>query len=343
MFWTLATLILLAAGLIVCWPMLRGDSDWKGAGIALLILVPAASLLLYRGVGSPESLNAAASAPPADADIDSLTDSLRERLTESPESLDGWVLLGKTYKTMQRYPEALEALETAHSLAPDDPVVMVEMVEAQLYASGNPRFTGEMTGLLERAVAMSPSLQKGLWLLGIASAQAGDDRAAVDYWQRLASQLEPGSPVAQSVREQISQAESRLGIEPAPDEPAPEAAWPGLSLQITADDGLMESSGELPAEAALFVIVYPPGPRVGPPLGVRRIADPEFPLRLTLQDEDSMMPERLISAQQQVQVQARLSASGRANAISGDWQSAPVDVAIDHEEPIALNLDQKVE
>jgi cytochrome c-type biogenesis protein CcmH len=338
-FWLLAALILLAAALITCWPLMRGSPGWKIVATALLVLVPVGSLLLYNDVGTPQALEITPVSM-ADTEIESMTDSLRDRLAQTPDDLDGWMLLGRTYKAMQQFPEALEAMETAYRLAPDNPRVLIELVEAQLFASGNPRFSDAMIVDLRKAVAMDPSQQKGLWLLGVASAQGGDDNAAIEYWQRLAAQLEPDSPVSDSVQDQITQAQARLGVEPSP-VPAADG-WLGIQLQITAQDSLLEGAAGLPPGAALFVIVYPPGPRAGPPLGVRRISGPIFPLELTLRDADSMMPERLISDQQQVQLQARLSLSGQAQASSGDWQSAAVDIAVDSGEAVVLKLDQQI-
>ena len=61
---------------------------------------------------------------------------------------------------------------------------------------------------------------------------------------------------------------------------------------------------------------------MGPPLGVRRIIDPVLPLEITISDQDSMLEERQISSESEVQLQARISLTGSPAAGSGDWQSA---------------------
>jgi cytochrome c-type biogenesis protein CcmH len=93
----------------------------------------------------------------------------------------------------------------------------------------------------------------------------------------------------------------------------------------------------------LFVMVRSPGPAAGPPLGVRRIADPQFPIELTVSDRDSMMAQRPISQESEVQLQARVSLSGSPAARPGDWQSAAVKVALDAAGTVELTLDQRVE
>jgi cytochrome c-type biogenesis protein CcmH len=220
--------------------------------------------------------------------------------------------------------------------------------------------------MLERAVELEPAQQKGLWLLGIAAAQAGDDAFAISYWESLLAQLEPGSPVAQSVQAQLNDAKSRLGMDveaPGPaTEPslepdaamaaAPEAAptvaqagdaaggWQGTAVRVTASAA---AQAAIPPEAVLFLMIRAPGPAVGPPIGVRRIVGPALPLELTITDQDSMLAERRISLEREVQMQARVSLSGSPAAKPGDWQSAPQTISLNSGATVELILDQRVE
>lgn len=365
MFWAIALGLLLVAALLTVWPLMSGGARARGVAVALVLAIPVGAAWLYQGVGTPAALDPAAREPldAADLDMGELTDRLRERLSETPEDLEGWVLLGRTYKTVQRYDEAVAALETANRLVPDHPIVLVELVEARLFASGDPRMTPEMVALLEQAIAAQPDIQKGYWLLGIAAAQRGDDRAAIGWWEQLLKQVEPGSGVAQAVTGQIAEARMRLGEAPAdsgvqaqggpgaePDvppvtepvtEPDPADAGFTWEVEVTLPDAARETLGEFPAGATLFVIARPAGTAGGPPLGVRRIERPEFPVSVILSDADSMLPQRPISSAEAVALQARLSLSGQPIASAGDWQSAPAPANVT--EPTRLQLDQIVE
>jgi cytochrome c-type biogenesis protein CcmH len=285
--------------------------------------------MFYPYVGTPEALERVVVATQAkqttqaghtseSSEMDAMVASLRARLTESPEHLEGWMLLSKTLKTMQRYPEALEALETAHRIAPENPYVAVELIEARIFISGQGRIDNEMVAVLEDAVARDPSQQKGLWLLGVASSQSGDDAKAIEYWQMLLQQLEPGRTIAGSVQEHHE----------------------GIKLMLSASD---ELKANMPSSAVMFVIIRSAGPAVGPPLGVRRISNPVLPLELTISDQDSMMAERQISSESELRLQARLSLSGAPNAQSGDWQSAPVTVPLKTTETVRVVIDQRVD
>lgn len=364
MFWVISFSALFVAALVTFLPMLRGKTFLQPAALALSFLLPAGALWLYTEVGTPEAISlpnkpaAQAPHPGADAagssDIDTMVEGLRARLTESPEHLEGWMLLARTLKTMQRYPEALDALQTAHRIAPDDPAVMVELAEARVFVSPDGQFDGDSIAMLERAVERDPQQQKGLWLLGIAAAQSGDTEGAIARWEVLLAQLEPGSGVAQSVQNQINEANARLGgvaaepvsmpaasaaQESVPTEPAGEGVWRGTPIRIAASD---EARSKIPTGATLFVIIRSAGAAVGPPLGVRRVIDPILPLDITISDSDSMLQERKISLENEVQLQARISLSGSPAAASGDWQSTPVVVSLDDTDTVELILDQQL-
>lgn len=344
MFWPIALAILAAAGLLLAWPLLARGSNWKAVGLAVLLVLPLGGALLYREVGTPAALDAGVSDPQSQQDFDALADSLRARLSEREEDLEGWLLLGRSLKSLQRYDEALDALETAQRIAPDNPLVTVELAEAKLFASGDPRISDEVRGLLESAVAEDPSLQKGLWLLGIDAAQRGQDQGAVDYWQRLLGQLEPGSPVAESVREQIELARSRQGLAPA-GPAADDSGWPGVAVEVGLDaDAANALPDQLPESAVLFVIVRPGGETDGgPPLGVARVDRPRFPLEVTVDDRNAMLPQRPLSTQAKLRFQARLSLSGEPGARAGDWESAAVNIDSDGAETVSLRLSKPVE
>jgi len=177
--------------------------------------------------------------------MDSMIAGLRSKLAENPQDLDGWMLLARTLRATQQFPKALEALETANRLSPDNPFIIVDIVETQIYMSPGGQITPEMTATLQRALEMQPDMQKALWLLGIAAAQAGDTAFAIAYWETLLEQVEPGSNVAKSVQAQVNAAKAQMGmaVEEAIVEETPVAppvdtpddgSWPGVRLTVKA-------------------------------------------------------------------------------------------------------------
>lgn len=323
-FWIWATLLLLAAGTALATPLLQ-SGRLRAAGITVLLALPVLGLSLYAVIGDPRAIEAGPVVD--DRDIGALTRELRARMDERQEDAEGWLLLGRSYRAQGQFPEAVTALQRAYSIQPDNPSVLTELVESLLYASGQPTFPDESLAMLDRALEIDPGHQKALWLRGLAAAQVGNSERAAALWRRLLAQVEPDSGVARIIAEQLAQLEL----------PRAEAEATLLDVRIVPG-----RAWEVPTDgAALFVIVREPGGN-GPPLAVRRILSPRLPLELELSDADSMLPQRPLSAVTEVEVQARLSASGEPAAQPGDWQSEALRAALPHDGVLVLALDELI-
>jgi cytochrome c-type biogenesis protein CcmH len=362
-FWIIAVALLAASAALICWPLFTGTTRDRINAILTLLIIPVLGLVMYQYIGTPEAISVPAAEPrqvaqtqePHSADqpdMETMVAELQQRMHENPDDPDGWLILGRTLKTMERYDDAEYALEKANRLVPGTPQVMVEYAEAMLFASGSKQVPAEVRQLLESAVEIDPTQQKGLWLLGMASAQDGDEAAAITTWQQLLAQLEPGSGPAQAVMEQIELAQTRMGQDTtgpvastaaAPAAPAPAApttvAEAGIPVTITVAD---ELAGSVPANAALFVFIHPAG-GAGMPLAVRRVAARGFPMSMNFTDADLLMPGGSLQNHEQLDVSARISISGIANKAPGDIQADKVSVNTQAVQPVALNLNQLVQ
>src|SRR5690606_41529700 len=94
--------------------------------------------------------------------------------------------------------------------------------------------------------------------------------------------------------------------------------------------------------ADVFAIARRPG---GSPMtvAVEKLQPTGFPLTVTLTDADSRMPTARLSDLPQVELLARVSASGDATPRAGDFESAPVVVENGAEVSAALMIDRVVE
>ncbi|MGO4775275.1 cytochrome C biogenesis protein, partial [Lysobacter sp. 2RAB21] len=83
----------------------------------------------------------------------------------------------------------------------------------------------------------------------------------------------------------------------------------------------------------------------GPPMpvAVEKHAAGKFPLEVVLDDGDSPMPTMKLSQLEQVQVLARVSASGNAIPQPGDLASQPVSVRTDSKDQVVVVIDRVVE
>ncbi|RYD14728.1 MAG: c-type cytochrome biogenesis protein CcmI [Lysobacteraceae bacterium] len=326
------------------------------AVLLIALLLPASALLLYRFVGTPQALDPAnlVTAPGAGGeagpDMGEAIAMLSARLEEKPDDIEGWILLARAYQSTGREADALAALKRAHDAAPEHPVVTVEYAQALAMTNPERRIVGEARTLLERALRSDASNQRALWLLGISDYQAGNYDAAIARWNTLLPLLEPGSTVADSVKQQIADATARrdgtataqaAATPPAaagqvPATPAGDA--PRLVVEVSLDPKLTD---KLDPDATLFVFARAPsGPPM--PLAIERLRASQLPLTVTLDDSKGMLPDMKLSMFPQVVIGARVSKSGDATPSSGDFEvlSAPIDVL--RREPLKLAIDRIV-
>jgi cytochrome c-type biogenesis protein CcmH len=337
-----------------------------GAAIAVALLLPAGTLLLYRLIGSPEALHpvaatAADGAPPDHGPgMEQAITQLAAKLKQQPDDIDGWSLLGRAYQATQRFAEARDAFGHALDLAPNDPDLMVEYAQAMALATPDHRLAGKPRELIDKALGIAPANQRGLWLSGIGDYQEGRYKTAITTWNRLLPQLPKGSDLAASVAAQIADAQALAAGKPLPSQAAPAATSAAPALAATAPsaqaDGSDQSAAAGAAHLAVEVVLDPklanrvaPGDTLfvyakaasGPPmpLAIQRMSAGKLPVTVTLDDSMGMLPSMKLSMFPQIVIGARISKSGKALAQSGDLQTLSTPVDVHRTEPVHLTID----
>lgn len=313
---------------------LRDTSSQSGAIgllIGLLIVIPAATLLLYRAVGEPAGLSR------DDSQVYVIRDALTgiaQDLERDPQQPDLWAQLGMAYKDLQKFSSAEHALRRALYIENDNPFMQAELAETLLFASGTSELPAEAVDLLQQSLAGQPENQKALWLLGIHAFQNGDYTVALDRWQTLEGLLPDGS-VRNSIRDQINRARQAIGQSPMasvpgepqslpPDHPplastasqVDEATGPVFPVQVSISDALAD---RLDGSETVFLIARaangPPAP-----LAVRRFTVDDLPYATRLSDSDAMMDGLMLSAFPEITITARVSLSGQPEPQAGDLE-----------------------
>ena len=304
------------------------------AGAALVAVLAMTTALLYALVGTPNALDPAQRAAPQT--LAEAVTQLEAELERDPNQVEGLRLLGRSYAALERRADARDAFARAIKLAPDDPDLLVEAAEARAMANAGNRFDADAVALLRAALALQPMHQRGRWFLGIAQRQAGQPAEAAKTWEPLLTVVEAAT--ANTLRPQIDAARQEAGLPPLPAAAAPASASGPNALTLTvALDPDFAARVRLRGDTTVFVIARVPG---GPPMPVAVEKHPlsSLPLTVTLDDADSLMPTQKLSALKEIEVFARLSASGDATRQDGDVESAPVRVALPASAPVALTI-----
>jgi cytochrome c-type biogenesis protein CcmH len=119
----------------------RGARPGIYTGVAVLVCVPLAATAMYHSRGSPHTEHfddphaavGSGAAPPIDhgTDMQAAIAKLADKLRQHPQDAEGWALLGRTYKAMQRYAQARDAFRHAIEAAPGDTALAAEYAAAE--------------------------------------------------------------------------------------------------------------------------------------------------------------------------------------------------------------------
>jgi len=200
----------------------RSPAAWRRrvAAIGLGLCVPALAAGVYASLGTPglpgrpfaeierpagEAAEAAALSEPVER--------LAASLERDPNNLEGWLLLGRSYVVLQRYPEAVDALRQAAARSGGDPDVLAMLGEAIVWANGGV-VVPEAVRVFRQALEARPGDPASRFHLALARAQAGEVREAYEIWLALAAETPADAPWRGDLEALIGQAAEVLDVEP---------------------------------------------------------------------------------------------------------------------------------
>ncbi|MGY0504119.1 tetratricopeptide repeat protein [Luteimonas sp. e5] len=320
-----AVLAVLTLGLVL--RPLRGD---RATVLGLAVVLLSGSALLYWTLGTPDALNPDNLRPPeTPAEARAL---LEKRLAEVPDDAEAWRVLGHMHLAEDQVEDAARALARAAELQPDNPDVLVEAAEVRARAREDRHFDATSVAWLEQALRLQPQHARARLYLGVSQRQAGRPADAAATWEPLLAGASGNAATA--LREQINDARREAGLPPLAEESASDQA--GLPIEVRLAPALAARS-DLGPDSVVFVSVREAG-GAPMPVAARRLRLSELPASITLGDGDSPMPTRTLSQVREVEVSARLSASGSVERGEGDIESAPVRITLPASTPVRLEL-----
>jgi cytochrome c-type biogenesis protein CcmH len=229
---------------------------------------------------------------------------------------------GKQAFERQEYPKAIEAFKKVLAADATNP-------EAHSYMGFILMQAGHGDGALmafEKALSRAPNFPMALWGKGMVLYQDKKDFAgARAIFERLLAMVPPGeerNEIAKVLAEIPASGGAVAAAQPAT------AATSGQTVSgtITIDAKLKSN---IDPNAALFIIARPAGGAGGPPLAVKKIDKPKFPLSYSLSQENVMMQGTPFSGK--INITVRLDKDGNpttrdAGDLSGEYKKNPAEV-----------------
>jgi len=290
---------------------------WKiiGGGIFLLVFGLVLGVMLTKA------------ARPRGSENDTITGDFLTGTTPGSPEVRAALDEGKQAFEKQDFPKAIEAFKKVLASEPNNP-------EAHSYMGFILVQAGHGDGALmafDKALSQAPNFPMALWGKGMVLYQDKKDYAgARAVFERLLNLIPPGEERNEVVKV-LAEIPASGGI---PNRSAVAQKNPGavspVSAQITGKITIdPKLQGSVDPNAALFIIARPATGAGGPPLAVKKIDRPSFPVDFTLSQENVMMPGVPFAGK--INITARLDKDGNPvtrtpGDISGDYRKNPIEV-----------------
>jgi cytochrome c-type biogenesis protein CcmH len=308
-------------------PAAKAEKPAIWTAVVLAVALPLGSMGFYMWVGQPEALNPLALKTPDQVDPKDLTkmaQTLAEKLQAKPDNLQGWVMLGRTYRALENFDAALQAYDRALKLSDDDDLKLERIEVIAMQRQG--QFEGEPWNVIREVLQRDPQHFGALLTAGSASYAEGKLADALKYWEKARLPLEANNPDLPGLDSAIATVRDKMGLPAKAVSSVPSGPASGGSSANALPSGL-NVSGQISLSAAMkakanpndavFVYATPAnGDRM--PLAILKTTVSQLPLNFTLDDSTAMTPERKLSMAGEVLVKVRVSKSGNAMPQSGD-------------------------
>jgi cytochrome c-type biogenesis protein CcmH len=224
----------------------------------------------------------------------------------------------------QNWSRAIQLFKKVLAVEPDNPQAHTYMAYILVQA-------GHTDGALEafdKALSVAPNFQLALWGKGMALYRSKQDYAAArQVFQKLLKIMPAGQGRAEVEKVLAEIPRSNKAPLPASTAAAGESASSPsseISGQISIDPKI---KNKVDSQATLFIIAHSPGTTGGPPVAVKKIDRPTFPLSYSLGSENSMMQGSPFPGK--VAISVRLDKDGNAMThgpgdLLGEYKQNPV-------------------
>lgn len=320
-------------------PQRGGQASTLSQSFPLWVLLPAVALLasgLYYYLGAAPDVELSRQLRAMDENtppeqMRSLISAVEARSAQRPDNLHYLALLGRYYMGLEDYARAQQTYDALAAAVPGDAQALAYAAQAEYLSAG--RILSDRARLrAEQALAADPQQRTALGLLGMASFEQQQYRAAIEYWQRLLAVEPPDSESGQMIAQVIGTARQRLEVQEPGGAPVAAAATqpsavsgPGVTVQVSAPPDATINPGD-----TVFVLARNAESGSRMPIAVQRLSGAQLPFTLRLDDSNSMAGQKL-SQTAAVIVAVQVSPDGRPGEEGATWlgQVGPVSPSID--------------
>ncbi|MCL9781816.1 c-type cytochrome biogenesis protein CcmI [Vibrio sp. S4M6] len=265
------------------------------------------------------------SQPMTEQELNDLTLALRTRLFYQPGDAMGWLLLGKIGIASRDSNTAVDAMQRAYKMNPNSPTIQLGYAQALMTSqeeSDHNLARKLLQGLIEQGYA---NLQV-LSMIAFDAFEGQQYQRAIEYWQQMQRLISPEDERYAMLEKSIALAKQEIS---------------GKTKDISQSVPVTVSLGQgvvVKPNSVLIVSVHTPD---GAPMPVAAARYPasQFPVKMVLDDSNSMIQGRKISDLSAVIVKARIDTDGNVSTKKGDWYGESSVVKLG--QPINIIIDKQ--
>lgn len=234
-FVAMALLMLIAASSFIVFPLRHQAAShasgsvpgpWRWAAAWLVVGLAITAAALYGLVGEPAALSEAetsrqpaasvATEAPSPQDqqqgvtparIEAMVQGLAQRLAAQPQDPAGWRMLARSYETLGRFDEAVQAYRRLMALQEPNADLLTDYAVTLAMSMGQ-TLMGEPEAAIDQALKLDPRHLQALALSGSAAFEARDYPRAVAQWQKLLALIPADSDMRQSIERNVAKAKA---------------------------------------------------------------------------------------------------------------------------------------
>ena len=316
--------------------------------IVVAILVPAFALFAYSGVGlswgAIDDVELASQFNKDDAHGHGAMDAdiarLAKQMEKEPDNDQGWFLLAQSYMNLELYSKAAESFQHLIDRYPGDYNLASYYTQA-IYMADDRTITPRVDEAINRTLKLNPHDISVLEIRAMDAYSKGDYSSSIKFF-RQALVAKPDKERAKMISDAIAGVEKQMRKEglKVPEEETPPAA-PVSPVMETGQPAVAQAASgspkgtahrtlsvlvevgddvEAPKDASVFVFAKAMnGPPM--PLAVQRMSRTALPKLVKLDDTMGMIQGMSLANFDNVEVVARISTSGIANASPDDYEA----------------------
>lgn len=246
---------------------------------------------------------------------------LRTDLLSDPTNVRDWTMLGLAGLKLGNGDMALQAYEKAYELAPNDSYIQIIYAKL-LTRSNDPSDVQEANSILKKILKTDPENVDALSALAMNAFGQGNFNEAIAAWEKVLTLIPADAKGIEVIKNSLAYAKAQVT-----------SNGYKVSVNLTVSPELVS---KLPTEGSILITVT--DGETTTPVAVKQLPLGQFPLELSLDDSNSMMPTRLLSSLKQVKIKATITSNnpsdnqkivGKSNVFPFSGKET-VDVIIGH-------------